>query len=117
LEDTPPEEPEVIVEELPPGAFEEARKKIEDASPAAIPQLPPVPSCTVPKLAGMTLVRAEAALRGAHCRLGKVTKPKTKKGHKPPALVVKSSTPGTGARSASGTVNLTLGPKPKKHHH
>jgi subtilisin family serine protease len=84
-----------------------------------IPPPPPPPHCTVPKLAGKTLGQATTALAAAHCSLGKVTKPKARKGHKPGPLVVKSSSPGAGSTSSSGTVNLTLGPKPKpkKRHH
>jgi subtilisin family serine protease len=118
LEDTPPEG-EVVVEELPPGTVEEARRKIEEANQPANPRLPSIPPCIVPKLAGKTLGGAAATLRGAGCKLGKVTKPKAKKGHRLPPLVVKVSTPGVGAKPASGKVNLTLGPKPqpRKHHH
>jgi subtilisin family serine protease len=99
--------------------------------PAAPPQTAPIAAaagagvtsraatCIVPKLAGKTLSQAHAALSSAHCRLGEVRKPRAKKGHAP-ALIVKSSAPAAGARSASGTVDLQLGPKPrakKKHHH
>jgi subtilisin family serine protease len=78
---------------------------------------PPAPiTCKVPKLAGLSLAKARAALAGARCTLGKVTQPKARKGHKLGALVVKSSSPAAGA-AASGAVNLTLGPKPKKRHH
>jgi thermitase len=75
--------------------------------------------CTVPALAGKTLGQAKAALDAANCTLGKVTKPKAKKGKKLPALVVKSSTPAAGASPANGKVDLKLGkkPKPKKKHH
>lgn len=71
------------------------------------------PSCKVPAVAGKTLAQAKAALSVAGCTLGKVTKPKAKKGKKLPALVVKSSTPAAGA-SAPGSVDLKLGKKPKK---
>ena len=83
-----------------------------------IPQ-PSPPACKVPTLAGKTLAQAKSALTAANCILGKVTKPKAKKGKKLPALVVKSSTPATGASPASGKVDLKLGkkPKPKKKHH
>ncbi len=109
---------EVVVEELPPGTVEEARRKIEEANPPATLQLPSAPLCVVPKLSGKTLGQAAAALKGAHCKLGRVAQPKAKKGGKAPALVVKSSNPAVGAKPAGGTVNLTLGPKPKpkKHH-
>lgn len=113
------EEAKVIVEELPGGSFEEAAKRIEQASPLVGPPPTPTRACVVPKLAGKTLGAAKSALTAAHCALGKVTKPKAKKGHGLGALAVKSSTPGAGARPASGKVNLTLGPKPKpkKHRH
>jgi len=90
-----------------------------NTKPPTPPPPPPAPSCTVPKLAGKTLGQAKAALTAAGCTLGTVAKPRSKKGHKLPALVVKSSTPATGAKPASGIVSLRLGPKPrpKKHHH
>jgi hypothetical protein len=75
---------------------------------------PPTRRCIVPKLAGKTLARAKAALTAADCKLGTVQRPKRPKGKKQWVLVVKSSSPATGARSASGKVNLTLGPKPRK---
>ena len=103
------------------GTFTTAAAPALPAAASVVPPPPPPPAtvCKVPKLAGKTLRQAEAALKAAGCKLGKVTKPKAKKGHRPPALVVKSSTPGTGAGPANGTVNLTLGPKPKpkSHHH
>ncbi|HEX3734536.1 MAG TPA: PASTA domain-containing protein [Solirubrobacterales bacterium] len=74
----------------------------------------PSPSCIVPKLAGKTLARAKSALTTAGCRLGRVHKPKQPKGKGRRILVVKSSNPRAGARSANGKVNLTLGPKPRK---
>jgi IPT/TIG domain len=43
-------------------------------APAALPTRPA--TCTVPKLQGQTLAAAKAKLKGADCRLGKVTKPK-----------------------------------------
>jgi len=67
-------------------------------------------------LAGKTLAQAKSALSSAHCSLGRVTKPKPKPGHRPPALVVKSTSPPAGA-TTTGAVNLTLGPKPNRHHH
>lgn len=75
------------------------------------PPPPPESKCTVPKLAGKTLGQAKKALTAAHCTLGKVTKPKKKKGK----LVVKSSKPGAGSVLAENSkVDLKLGPKPKK---
>lgn len=77
---------------------------------------PPPPSCKVPKLVGKTLTKAKAALRAAHCTLGKVTKPKTPKGAGMAViLVVKSSRPSAGS-TTTGPVSLKLGPKPSKHH-
>lgn len=110
---------EIVVEELPPGAIEEEEGKIKAANPPAFVPLPSIPACVVPKLAGKKLGAARSALTAAHCTVGTVTKPKAKRGHKPVALVVKSSAPGPGAKPASGKVNLTLGPKPrpKRHHH
>ena len=67
--------------------------------------------CVVPQLVAKTLAQARSALTAAHCTLGKLTKPK-KKG----PLIVKSSSPAAGATlAAASKVNLTLGPKPKKH--
>jgi hypothetical protein len=80
------------------------------------PEPPPPPSCTVPKLTGKTLAQAKAAITKAACKVGKVTKPKTRPGQKPSPLVVKSSSPAAGARPASGIVALKLGPKPKARH-
>jgi hypothetical protein len=82
----------------------------------------PLPRCVVPKLKGKTLSQAKTALSKAHCRLGKVHQPKVRKHHKPPKLVVASSSPRAGTSRPNGTkVGLTLGPapnpkpKPKKH--
>jgi thermitase len=79
---------------------------------------PPVESaaCTVPKLVGKSLAQAKAALTKAACRTGKVTKPRIKPGQKPTPLVVKSSSPVTGAKPPSGVVALKLGPKPRARH-
>jgi hypothetical protein len=80
-----------------------------------LPIAPPATVCTVPKLAGKKLGQAKTALVAAHCTLGKVTKPKAKKGKKLGPLVVKSSKPGAGATLPDGAkVDLKLGPKPKR---
>ncbi|MGC1165766.1 MAG: S8 family serine peptidase [Solirubrobacterales bacterium] len=83
------------------------------------PPAPPVPQpgCAVPRLAGKTLGKAKLALVAAGCRVGKVSKPKARKGQRPSLPVVKSSAPPAGSRAAGGVVALTLGPKPKKRHH
>ncbi len=76
--------------------------------------LDPGVTCIVPKLAGKKLGRAKAALREAHCGVGKVFRPKHRKGKRHGALVVKSSTPAEGASLPAGSaVNLKLG---HKHH-
>jgi hypothetical protein len=73
----------------------------------------------VPKLKGNSLGKAERALKKAHCAVGKVTKPKAKKGHKKRAkLVVGSAKPGKGKRLAAGTkVALRLRAAPTKRKH
>ncbi|MGB7686472.1 MAG: IPT/TIG domain-containing protein, partial [Solirubrobacterales bacterium] len=76
---------------------------------------PPPPVCVVPKLKGMELAKAKAALKDANCAVGKVTKPKPKNGKKQGPLVVKSSDPA--ARTtlpADSKVKLKLGHKSKK---
>lgn len=108
-----------IVEELPPGTVEKAEAAIRAANPPAVVAQPSKAACKVPTLVGMSLGQAKAKLSAAHCTLGTVTKPKAKKGHRLPSLVVKSSSPAAGSASSSGKVDITLGPKPKpkKHHH
>jgi hypothetical protein len=76
----------------------------------------PSTQCIVPRLTGKTLAQAKAGLKTAACRLGTVRRPRPRKGRRLPPLVVKSSTPAAGAQPASGKVNLTLGPKPRKAH-
>jgi hypothetical protein len=88
----------------------------DSETPTPFEPPPPAPTCTVPKLAGKTLARAKAALANARCSLGKVTKPKPRRGKRLPALVVKFSRPAAG-RVAPGPVNLTLGPKPQTKRH
>jgi subtilisin family serine protease len=89
-------------------------------APPIAPVAPP-PACKVPKLKGKTLAQATKALKSAHCRVGSITKPRKRKGHKLPPLVVASSSPKAGRLLANGAkVKLTLAPKPKKkpkHHH
>lgn len=86
--------------------------------PISYTHLKATPPCIVPKLAGKTLARAKAALTAANCKLGTVTRKHARpKGKKRRLLVVKSSNPPAGARPASGKVNLTLGPKPRKARH
>jgi hypothetical protein len=73
---------------------------------------PAAASCLVPKLKGKTLAQARTLLRKAHCKLGKVTKPKLKKHHKQPPLVVSSTKPGARTKLANGAkVAVTLAAK------
>lgn len=81
--------------------------------PPAAPSTPsaPVVKCKVPKLKGKTLSEAKRALSHAHCKLGKVKKPK----HAHGKLVVKSSSPSAGKTlAANAKVGVTLA-KPKPH--
>jgi hypothetical protein len=65
----------------------------------ANPSITPVVTCRPPKLRGKTLAAAKTALKKAHCKLGKVTKPKkVKRGAQ---LIVKK-------QSGRGPVKLTL---------
>lgn len=109
---------------VPPTPPSEGSQGGSGSSQSASTTTPPAaqnpPPCIVPrKLAGKTLGQATTALAAAHCSVGKVKKPKAKKGHRLGALVVKSSSPAAGSTASSGTVDLTLGPKPKpkRHHH
>ncbi|HET8565505.1 MAG TPA: PKD domain-containing protein [Solirubrobacterales bacterium] len=77
-------------------------------------ELAPASVCIVPKLAGKTLAQAKAKLRAAACRVGTVRRPRPRRGRRLPPLVVKSSNPAAGAKPASGKVNLTLEPRPRK---
>ena len=66
----------------------------------------------MPELAGKTLGRARTALGAAHCALGRVSKPKRRKGHKLGHLVVHSFSPASGTTMpAEGKVDITLAHK------
>jgi hypothetical protein len=70
--------------------------------------------CRVPRLKGLSLARARRALAAAHCALGRVTKPRHRRGRRAPALVVKSSTPAVGTVLDGGArVALKLRAKPR----
>lgn len=67
---------------------------------------PPVKTCKVPKLKGLTRSKAKAALITANCKLGKTTKKKSKKGKKGRAT---KQSPAAGKVVAAGTsVSVTL---------
>ncbi len=87
------------------------------------PPAPPAPPiariaalrCVVPRLAGLSLARARAALARARCRLGRVTRPRARRGRRLPPLVARSSRPGAGAVLAEGaSVAVTLKAKPPR---
>ncbi len=77
---------------------------------------PPVVHCVVPKLKGDSLAKARLALGAAHCLLGKISRPKAKKNQRLGKLIVSRSTPGAGAKLASGSrigLKLAQAPKPE----
>lgn len=92
--------------------------------PAAPPAPPPsarapvssvTVRCVVPKLKGLTLARAKKRIARANCRLGKVTRPRVKRGARSRPLLVKSSRPRAGVRRAKGArVALRLVVKPRR---
>jgi hypothetical protein len=74
----------------------------------------PEKRCEVPKLAGKTLRGARSALAASHCVLGRVNRPKPRKGRKLGPLVVRRSLPGAGSAMPAGSkVDLKLGPRKK----
>ena len=85
--------------------------------PAPAPAPPPAPTpCIVPKLIGKPLAKAKQALRRNACKVGKVRKPRRKRGQSRPILLVKSSKPSAG-KTTYASVSLKLGPKPKPKRH
>src|SRR5437763_10090731 len=78
---------------------------------------PPAPQpaatqCVVPKLKGLSLSVARTKLTRAHCKLGKVKKPRLRKSAKKPHLVVAHQSRPAGAKLASGSaVGATLAAK------
>ncbi len=81
----------------------------------------PTPSCLVPRLAGKTLAQAQKLLKSAHCALGRVTRPRAKRGHKLRPLVVGAQHFKAGRKLAIGT-KVALGlverrPAPRKRKH
>jgi hypothetical protein len=64
-------------------------------------------SCVVPTLEGDSLAKAQHALARAHCRLGRVTRPR---GRHVGALVITRQSPRAGSQHVGGTrVGVTLG--------
>jgi hypothetical protein len=73
------------------------------------------PPCVVPRLKGKTLSQSKRSLRHAHCALGRVTKPKARRGHRLRTLVVSSQSPRAHSVRRAGTkVALRLREKPKR---
>jgi streptogramin lyase len=67
----------------------------------------PISSCVVPKLSGKTLTQARRLIARAHCKLGRVSRPKRHSQHK---LVVVSQKPSARKTLPTGTkVSLRLG--------
>lgn len=86
-------------------------------APSPAPNQGGNPRCIVPNLKGSTLSQAKRLLSHAHCALGKVRKPKARKGHKLGKLIVSSQSLKAGSSRPAGTkVNVQLGLIPKKHH-
>jgi len=72
-------------------------------------------TCIVPNLVGKRLGQARALLRAAHCKVGKVHRPRHRNGRRLGPLVVKSSNPAAGTSLAAGSaVNLKLSHKHRK---
>lgn len=69
--------------------------------------------CVVPSVTGDLLNAASNALRKAHCRLGRVTRPRSHHG----VVVVTKQSHERGTRLAAGAVvAVTLGTKPRRGH-
>jgi len=87
----------------------------------ATPAMPATPSqpvvhCVVPKLSGLSLRAARKKLSRAHCKLGKVKKPRLKKSQRHARLVVSRQSQRAGKKLANrASVSLTLAPKKPKH--
>jgi hypothetical protein len=103
----PPSEPpgEVLTSEtlLPP---------LGSSAPVPAARALPAPAlrCRVPRLSGSTLKRAQQRLSQAHCRLGRVKRPR----HSGGTLVVRGQSHSAGVSlAADAKVNLTLGTPPR----
>jgi hypothetical protein len=85
----------------------EAAKLAEEAADKQTEERPPVPACVVPTLRGDTLAVARRALRRAHCRTGKLSRPRRYRG----PLAVDQQRPRAGKKLADGAaVALSLRP-------
>jgi thermitase len=100
----PPSGPAVVITNLP----------LTEQVPIALPS---PAACVVPKVTGLGLGRAKAALAAARCKVGTIVKPPKRRGRRAAALVVKRSAPAAGEDAGNGPVSLFLGPKPRRHRH
>jgi hypothetical protein len=82
------------------------------SSPTPLPK--PKPACIVPKLKGKSLTSARTLLSRAHCALGKVKRPRARKGHKLGTLVVGSQSPSAGRKLAAGSKVAVVLARPAK---
>jgi hypothetical protein len=85
--------------------------KVDDIGLAAFPGPPiprPAPNCVVPKLRGMTVRQAQGTLRRAHCRLGKVHRPRHPPRHHTLRVLTQSPQART-RRAADYAVDVRLG--------
>jgi len=86
-------------------ALSAAVKRHEEEAAPAKPAAS-VPVCIVPSLKGDTLDAARRAIGEAHCRLGRVSRPRRRRG----SLIVSGQAPRRGKKLAAGTnIALTLG--------
>ena len=77
-----------------------AREEREAAEVEAATSTPSVAECVVPALKGDSLSKARRALSKAHCKLGKISKPRKHRG----ALVVTAQSVRAGRKSAKEAV-------------
>jgi len=71
-------------------------------------------NCVVPKVAGKSLAAAEKLIKRAGCAIGKITRPRARRGQKLRTLIVRRTNPAAGRSVAKGTkVAILLVQKPK----
>jgi hypothetical protein len=76
------------------------------------------PACTVPKLKGKSLATARRLLAAANCRLGKIVRPRARRGHPLGRLVVGSEQPRAGTALPNGsTIDVRLVPRHAARRH
>ncbi len=101
--------PDGTITEFPLHPFSDTIGRVNIAPPPPPPPPPPPfkPPCTVPRVVGLRLAKAETKIRRAHCRVGKVTRKPA-----PPRELnrVLSQRPKAGKRLANGArVKLWVG--------